>query len=121
MAGVYDVSEAFNDLIETVEYIPGTAGAYIDGEWVDGVTQPSSIHAVVLPMSYSEILKNNPEAPSDQRAVKIWSKSPLQCGDREAEKPGDKIMFNGFTYKITEVLDFDRAGGYYRAIAYMEI
>ena len=116
---IYDVTGAFDDLLEPITLEKVQTGEYIDGEWVES-RDTSSIQAVIQPMDYSEVVENDPTAPRDIQAIEIWTESKLTAVDTVSGDSGDIVVWDNRRWKIIEVTDFDRIGGYHSAIAYID-
>ena len=118
MSGIYDVTEAFDDLLEPITLLKQLTGEYVEGEWVE-TREPKAIQAVVQPMDYSEVKENDPTAPRDVQAIEIWTEQKIITVSTDDKNSGDGIIWNGKEYTVVEVTDYKRIGGYYSAIAYM--
>ena len=55
MTGVYDVTEALDDLLQSVIINRAQTGSYIKGKWTVGATVPEGALAVPIPMTQNEI------------------------------------------------------------------
>ena len=119
MSPIYDVSEALDDELEPIQLYLQSSGEYINGEWVETRDSAVTVQAVIHPMDYSKILKNDPEAPRDTQAIKYWSKTKIESGDTESQDSGDIIKWDNRRWTVTQTKDWKRIGGYYSGIAYL--
>jgi hypothetical protein len=116
---IYDVTQAFDGELETITHLKAQPGSYVDGVWND-TAKPFSIMATVHPQDANKVLQNDPDALIDVDAVKIYTETLLSPGSTRGNIAPDRIIWNGKIYKIIEVKDWIRIGGFCKAIAYFE-
>ncbi|MCW7544906.1 head-tail adaptor protein [Aurantimonas litoralis] len=103
-----NLAPAFNALTTTaVSHERDEEGAYVNGKWVPGETVVTPIRASVQPLSGSEY--NN--LPST-----IRNEAQAKCITRHAVQSGDRIIDGATTYKVLSADDWQKLGGYTRAI-----
>lgn len=84
------------------------AGAYDgNGRWQPGgEADPVTVTASVQPAT-SRQKDNLPEGVRDRAAVEILTDYRLQAVDESAGIPGDRIDYDGETWEVQQVDDFD--------------
>lgn len=118
MPGIYDVTAAFEDLLEPVT-IYHASGTYINGIWEESATS-TLIQAVVQPAKEGELLKLDLTVPTNSEAISIWTKNPLSTGDSTDYKKNDTLTFDGKEYNLLTVKNWERIGGFYKALAILD-
>lgn len=112
-----DVSEAFEDLEETVILKRKAAGDYDgDGEWVNGVDlPPKDILGVVQSLSSDELLIL-PEGERTKETVKIHTKIELFTANEDLKINADNIEYQGNDWTVAKLFNRNTLGSYYKAI-----
>lgn len=77
-----------------------TAGAYVDGLWVDGSPQALTIKASVQPVSGRERAML-PEGDREREMVKLYSDTELKPSSQANQKAGDVVTWEGRDYLVT--------------------
>lgn len=115
MAGIYDVTAALTDLLESVNHTTYSAGSYVEGEWIAGSPTASSIQAVCQPASQAEVLQLFPEGESDKLVYKFWSETKMKTANKATGIEADRVAYAGSTFKIISVEDWKTIGGFHTA------
>ncbi len=111
-----DVSNAFDDFLETVTLIRETPGAYdSNGDWQDGVPNKSDILGVVQSLNANELLVLA-EGDRTKSTAKIHTQTELRTADELTSTKADKIEYQGSTWNVSSVNNRKTIGGYFKAI-----
>ena len=111
-----DVSEAFDEFLETVILKRKTAGSYDgDGEWIEGTNTDTNIQGVVQSLSSDE-LQILPEGERTKETVKIHTKTQLFTADEDLKTNADDIGYQGKIWTVSNLFNRNTVGGYYKAI-----
>jgi len=111
-----DVSEAFIDLLQTVQLKRKTAGGRDEnGNWVDGTLSTTDIQAVVQSLTADERM-TLPEAVRTKETIKLHSITKLQTANDDLYLDADVIVYDGLEWEINQVFNRSIIGGYYKAI-----
>lgn len=104
-----DLSDAFDDATTyTVTHERDGAGVYdANGYWTDGAAVTTQITASIQPLSAREF-QNLPEGIRNEAQAKVISQFALRSGDR--------LIDGTDRYKVLSVDDWQKLGGYTRAI-----
>ena len=111
-----DVSEAFDDLLQTIPLKRKSAGSRDEnGNWVDGAITTTNIEAVVQSLTADERLAL-PEAIRSRETIKFHTKTEIKTADATLGTTADKVLYQGREWEVTQVFNRDIIGGYYKAI-----
>lgn len=103
-----NLAAAFNGHTTTsVTHERDAEGAYVNGKWVPGATTTTAIRASIQPLSGKEF---------DNLPSTIRNEAQAKCITRHAVKSGDRIIDGATTYKVLSADDWQKLGGYTRAI-----
>ena len=103
-----NLAAAFNGHTTTaVTHERDAEGAYVNGKWVPGATTTTSIRASVQPLSGKEY---------DNLPSTIRNEAQAKCITRHAVQSGDRIIDGEDRYKVLSADDWQKLGGYTRAI-----
>jgi len=93
-----DLTNAFKGHLQTVTATAKAAGSYVLGEWTEGATTPTSVEAVVIPLTPNAI-RYLPEGAYDMKDIGVYvASSP-------ALQFGDTITIGAKVYTIRDVGD----------------
>ncbi len=111
---IYDVTVAFNDLLEPVQLKRYTNGHYLKGQWVEGSYIITNITAAVMPFTGP----NEPKLEGyEGREVKeFYTEFELKQADNSEGKPADILIYEGIEYIIKEVHNWRNIGRCYKAM-----
>jgi len=115
MTGVYDVTEAFNDLLVPVSIKPSSAGSYIEGKWVPGTIINSFIaEAVVHPMTLDEMNALTIAGYRGGKLLRFYFVDTVDVNitDNVAKIVGDVIAYDGESFIAIKKYDWKYQGGY---------
>ena len=103
-----NLAAAFNGHTTTnVTHERDAAGSHVNGKWVPGATTTTTIRASVQPLSGKEY---------DNLPSTIRNEAQAKCITRHVVQSGDRIIDGATTYKILSADDWQKLGGYTRAI-----
>ena len=121
MAGIFDITEAFNDMLESISVTRYSSGTYLNGIWVEGSTINYNTQACVLPSGNPSSLINqlNIEGYEGREMLEFYSSFKFRIADNKQGYNADLVTYDNKTYKILSVQDWDYIGGY--SIAYGEL
>ncbi|GLC88254.1 hypothetical protein [Lysinibacillus piscis] len=74
-----------------------SAGAYVDGEWVDGITNPIELVGIVLPLT-EDVLHFSESGTYTTKEKKLLTTTPLE--------EGTQCEYKGELYTIEAFKDF---------------
>ncbi len=112
-----DVSEAFQDLLESVQLTRKAVGSRdANGVWVDGATTITNPLVVAQSLTADERLVL-PEAVRTKETVKFHSRTLFQTADEVSQVVADEILYQGVTYQVIQVFNRQNVGAYFKAIA----
>ena len=122
MTGIYDVTEAFVDLLTPVLIHYAVAGAYSKGKWgtPPGIpVAPTPGEAVIHPMSENEINKLKPEGYDGQEMLRFYFPDLISSDITRDTilKIGDVIEYKGFRYTALKAKNWKQIGGYFTVYA----
>lgn len=92
------------------------AGAFVNGTWVAGSLTTSSISAAVQPAGVRDLLKL-PEGERTEETIAIFTIAPLIVSEVAGAQEGDRIIYQGRTYRVRAIDDWSPHANYVRAIA----
>ncbi len=105
----------YADIMTPADFVAGSVGTYVTGEWTPGVAIPLVVIQIVIPQPIRaedlEILEDG-ERAQDFRVT--WTETELRT--REGARDADQITYNGVTYKVKQVSDRSALGNFYRAV-----
>lgn len=103
-----NLAAAFNRHTTTaVTHERDAEGAYVNGKWVPGATTTTTIRASIQPLSGDEFA-NLPSGIRSEAKDKIITRHDLKSGDR--------IIDGNASHKVLHIDDWQKLGGYTRAI-----
>lgn len=103
-----NLSAAFNaNTTTSATHERETAGGYVDGYYVPGATTTATIKASIQPLSAKEY-QNLPEGIRNEASAKCITQFALQ--------PGDRVIDGGDRYKVLSCDNWQKLGGYTRAV-----
>jgi hypothetical protein len=105
-----NLAAAFNGHTTTLvthERSDPNAGSYVNGKWVPAPPVSTTIRASVQPLAGKEF---------DNLPSTIRNEARAKCITRTALKSGDRIIDGTTTYKVLSADDWQKLGGYTRAI-----
>ena len=109
-----DMLSYFTDEMVTATLTPGSAGAYVNGEWVASFGTPSSIQ-IIQPQSLTQDLLNQlPQGERVQNFVQTWTE--LGADVRAGTMDGDRITFESKEYLVYQAEDRLFSGNFKRLI-----
>jgi hypothetical protein len=82
-----------------------SAGAYTNGEWVEGTENSWTIDVNVQPATPQQLL-NLPEAQRTKSAIEVFTEELLKTADVSDKTSADRIEYNGRTYEVHKVTDW---------------
>ena len=82
-----------------------TAGVFVNGRWVEGVSEPLSFKANVQPVSYEE-LQRLPEGLRDKDMILLMTQFQLRTAKQNAGTNPDYITWQGDSYQVQKVSAF---------------
>jgi hypothetical protein len=114
MVGIYDVTEAFDDLYEPVVVITKSAGTYINGNWAPGPDVRLNVEAVIHPMSENQINKLTLDGYQGGELLRFYLIDTIVADItyQPAIKPGDMIEYKDELYTALKTEDWKHIGGY---------
>lgn len=92
-------------LTGTIQIIQPSAGAWVDGEFVNGATTTLNIPASVQPLKASD-LKMLPEGRRNTEAIKIYAETKAVISDEKNSKNNSKIVYDGKNYEVFSVFNW---------------
>lgn len=111
-----DVTEAFEDLTQTVTLKRKSAGSRdVNGNWVDGTLTTSTFSAVIQSLTADERLAL-PEAVRSKETIKLHTITELLTSNEALSIDADIVAYNGSEYSINQVFNRSNIGQYYKAI-----
>jgi hypothetical protein len=116
MSGIYDVTEAMGDLLQTIQVDRHPGGEYVDGFFQTGPTATVMIRAIVKPINDGLDLETIPEGYRDRELRYVYTEDALTPITIENQQQADIIHHEGATWRVIAVKDWRRIGGYLRAI-----
>ena len=81
------------------------AGAYVNGRWVEGVTEALAFKANAQPVSYEE-LQRLPEGLRDKDMILVMTQFELLTVNQIDKTNPDNILWQGRTYQVQKVSAF---------------
>ena len=93
-----------------------SAGAYVSGEWVEGVETSRTVQAVIYPMTGKE-LQRLPENERTQGALTIFAAEALQTAQQSAATPAEVLEYKGADYEMDKVEAWEDQGSYWQGRA----
>jgi len=111
---IYDVQDAFTDLLMPIVIIQSAPGKYVEGKWIEGTPTLTPAEAVVHPMSENEInaLKIEGYQGNEMMRFYIPDKYLAEITSNVAPKTADIINYNGAQYTALKKKDWVAIGGY---------
>lgn len=94
--------------------INGQVGTYVNGEWVKSFAASVPIRIIAPQPITSNELQMLPDGEYGRDYLKTYSETKIFI--REGGEDSDKIVFNGFEYKIVQTDDRTILGDFYRSI-----
>jgi len=95
-----------------VQVIRGSAGSYVDGEWIQNLSNPGTIRIVVPQPLRSNDLQKLPDGEHVLDYLISWV--PSRLFTRSGLIDSDQICFNFNIYKIEAVDDWSILGNFYK-------
>jgi len=111
---IYDVQDAFTDLLMPIVIIQSAPGKYVEGKWIEGTPTLTPAEAVVHPMSENEInaLKIEGYQGNEMMRFYIPDKYLAEITSNVAPKTADIISYNGARYTALKIKNWISIGGY---------
>src|SRR5690606_33539045 len=92
---------------------PGTT---VDGDYIEPPpTETSGVQASVQPSS-GEDLELLEEGARSRDAITIWTPHALRTA-LQSQHPADRVVYQGQTFEVMHVRDWDAVAGYRKAVA----
>ena len=110
-----DVSRALKRWLEPITITRVAAGAYVNGEWVNGADSQIPIKAVVQNAQPDDLILL-PEGTRSTEAVQIHTVTAIKTVSEVGATDADTFLYDGDTYRIYDVFK-RKIGNYYKAIA----
>jgi hypothetical protein len=102
----------FGSSMVSAQVAKHASGAYVKGEWVPGDTTVEPI-AIIDPQPVSgKDLQMLPQGENVAVNLVTWAQDSIAT--REALKDADTVEVRGETYKVTQVQDRSKSGGFYK-------
>jgi len=114
MTGIYDVTEAFSDLLVGISITNSNAGGYIEGKWVEVGGAPGGAEAVVHPMSLNEANALSIDGYRGGKLLRFYILDyvDISVTDNVAKTKGDVITYDGESFIAIKKDDWKYQGGY---------
>jgi len=106
--------EYFEPEMINANLINGQIGTYINGEWISSFAASVPVRIIAPQPVTSNELQMMPNGEDGRDYLKTYSETKIFI--RESGEDSDKIIFNGFEYKIVQVDDRTILGNFYRII-----
>jgi len=90
-----------------------------NGDWIDGTPIAKTIKAVVQPVNGDE-LQTVPEGERTNKLIKLHTTEVLKTTDEANAVSADTVIVDGETFRIITVSNWNKLGGFYKAIAVRE-
>lgn len=113
MNAIYDVTEAFIDMLETIT-VDRDTGSYVKGEWVVSGNNPVVVQGVIQPINRNLINELGIEGLYKKVFIVIYSTHEMNVSQDGAT--GDFITYAGDKYIVRYIDNWTKIGGYRRAI-----
>ena len=112
---IYDVTGAFNDLLEPVKLIRPPAGSFDHGIYQTGIPEERTIQAVLKPINDGADPELIPEGYRDKELRKLYTTEPIYPAG-QLRKAADVIEADGAKWEAISSKNWARVGGFYRTI-----
>lgn len=115
MTGIYDVTEAFDDLYEPVSISKHAPGGYVNGQWVEAAATSVFARAVPHPMSTNKTNALNIDGYLGGELLRFYFEDVYvaNVSDNPTRTTGDAIIYDGKTYLILKKDDWKKIGGFF--------
>jgi hypothetical protein len=90
-------------------------GYYQDGRFIQGPKTTLTIQALIQPAGSHDVMRL-PEGVRDRKTIAIFTATPLQHA-RANDATSDRIAFNGETFEVSSIDEWDDIGGYNKVLA----
>ena len=117
---IFDVTEAFTDLLVTRTISSKPIGMYVKGQWETPPPLTRDIETVIQTSSKAERQLILPEGKFNTDMVTLWTEEELQVADKELQNEGDVVHHNGKQYRVTDKEDWSYEGGFMKYYAIKE-
>lgn len=115
MTALVDVSGALSGLTVALTITRAGVGSYTAGRWSEAASSSVSVNACIQMLSPKEML-NLPEGQREIAKRKLYTETLLKAADVSAGTRADEFTYEGETWEVLSVGDWDDLGGYYKVI-----
>lgn len=109
---MFDMSDAFPDLLEPITVTSSTPGTRDKGHWVSGATTTVNVEAVVQPASNRDINELREQGDSTSSYKKFYSEHVFKTADKVAGTEADIITYAGKDFKVLSADHWEALGNY---------